>query len=90
MVRFISRPTLSLVEILPRLGRNQEALELSGALLAQQPALERAAELRLLRGNIYSEALKNRAAAAREYALAAAAQGPVGTEARRRMEALRP
>jgi hypothetical protein len=59
---------LSLVELLPRLGRFREALDESGALLAREPRHERAAELHLLRGNILRESFRDYRRAEREYA----------------------
>jgi ferric-dicitrate binding protein FerR (iron transport regulator) len=48
---------LSIVQLLAAAGRHGEALEESAALLARRSSPERAAELRLLRGNLYREAL---------------------------------
>jgi hypothetical protein len=64
---------LSIVELLPRLGRFQEALAESAALLAAHPHGERTAELHRLRGNIYRDALGDPASAKREYELAGGA-----------------
>jgi hypothetical protein len=61
---------LSIVELLPRLGRFQEALDESAAFLAAHPRGERTAELRRLRGNIYRDGLKDPVGAQREYELA--------------------
>jgi hypothetical protein len=59
---------LTLVELLPRLGRFREALDESAALLARDPQHERAAELRLLRGNILRESFNDYERAGLEYA----------------------
>jgi TolA-binding protein len=59
---------LTLVELLPRLGRFREALDKSAALLSQHPRHERAAELHLLRGNILRESFEDHARAGVEYA----------------------
>jgi hypothetical protein len=59
---------LTLVELLPRLGRYQEALDESGALLSHDPRHERAAELHLLRGNLLRESFRDYPRAALEYA----------------------
>ena len=64
---------LSIVELLPRLGRHREALERANALLSIQPQGERLAELHLLRGHIYREQLGDCASAERAYAAALAA-----------------
>jgi hypothetical protein len=60
---------LSIVELLPRLGRFQEALAESADFLAAHPHGERTAELHRLRGDIYRQALKDPARAEHEYAL---------------------
>jgi TolA-binding protein len=59
---------LTLVELLPRLGRFREALAQSAALLSQHPRHERAAELHLLRGNVLRETFEDHARAGLEYA----------------------
>jgi ferric-dicitrate binding protein FerR (iron transport regulator) len=59
---------LTLVELLPQMGRFDEALDESEALLARDPRHERAAELHLLRGNILRESFRDYARAAGEYA----------------------
>ena len=59
---------LTLVELLPRLGRFREALDESEALLSRDPRHERAAELHLLRGNILRESFQDYGRAGREYA----------------------
>jgi hypothetical protein len=63
---------LSIVELLPVLGRFQQALDESAALLATSPVPERRAELHRLRGDVYRDGLGDTAAAMREYALARA------------------
>ncbi|MEA2698204.1 MAG: hypothetical protein QOI66_2475 [Myxococcales bacterium] len=62
---------LSIVELLARTGRYYQALDDSAALLARAGNAERAAELHLLRGNIYREALSDLTRAAQEYTQAA-------------------
>ncbi|MEA2700103.1 MAG: hypothetical protein QOI66_4374 [Myxococcales bacterium] len=79
---------LSLVEILPRLGRHQEALAQAARLLTDPAAAPRRAEIHLLRGNIFRLALGDRAAAIDEYRAAAAGDGKAADEARRRIEAM--
>ena len=61
---------LSAVEVLTKLARYREALDESASLLASRPGMERADELRLLRGNLYREALGDLRHAADEYELA--------------------
>ena len=73
---------LSLIDLLPRLRRHDEALTESARLLAEMPQLERAAELHLLRGNVYREAKSDCRLALREYAKAEAADSPAGADAR--------
>jgi tetratricopeptide (TPR) repeat protein len=72
---------VSLLELLPRLGRAGEALADSERLLATAAGRERALELRLLRGNIYRELLRDFGRAEVEYAPAAADRGATGDEA---------
>jgi hypothetical protein len=62
--------TLSIVELLSRLGRFPEALAESGAFLAAHPDSERAGELHRLRATIYRDVLADPARAAGEDALA--------------------
>jgi hypothetical protein len=62
---------LSIVELLARTGRYYQALDDSAALLAGPENGARAAELHLLRGNIYREALSDLTRAAQEYKQAA-------------------
>jgi len=61
---------LSIVQLLAAAGRHGEALEESAALLARGSSPERAAELRLLRGNLYRQALGDLTRAEYEYRLA--------------------
>jgi ferric-dicitrate binding protein FerR (iron transport regulator) len=63
---------LSIVELLPVLGRYQQALDESAALLAASPGAQRRAELHRLRGDVYRDGLGDTAQAQREYALAGA------------------
>jgi ferric-dicitrate binding protein FerR (iron transport regulator) len=72
---------LSLVEILPRLGRHREALAETDRLLADPEAQPRYPEIHLVRGNIYRLALGDRNAAAAEYRAAAAGSGATADEA---------
>jgi ferric-dicitrate binding protein FerR (iron transport regulator) len=72
---------LSLVELLPKLGRHAEALTESERLLATAAGRERATELRFLRGNIYREILRDYGDAEAEYASAARDRGATGDEA---------
>jgi ferric-dicitrate binding protein FerR (iron transport regulator) len=66
---------LSLVELLPKVGKYREALDESAAMLAGDLGRERASELRLLRGNVLRAGLDDCAAAEPEYAAAARADG---------------
>jgi TolA-binding protein len=68
---------LSIVELLPKLNRHREALDEVGRLLAAGPGRERAAELRVLRGNIYREVLEDFSRAERDYAAAEEALRPL-------------
>jgi tetratricopeptide (TPR) repeat protein len=68
---------LSIVELLPKLNRHQDALQEIGRLLAEDPGRERAAELHLMRGNIYREVLEDFGRAERDYAAVEAAQAPL-------------
>jgi hypothetical protein len=69
------------VELLARSGQAREALDGSAALLASAAGGERAAELHVLRGNIYRQTLGDPAAAEREYARAELSGGAAGAEA---------
>ena len=66
---------VSHVELLARSGRRQEALLESAHLLETETGRERAVELRLLRGGIYRNGLKDLRSAEREYAAAERAGG---------------
>lgn len=72
---------LTAIELLPRAGRHQEALDLSASFLRRHPRESRAAELHLLRGNILCESFADYPAAAREYAAAQSAAGASGDDA---------
>jgi hypothetical protein len=61
---------MSYLELLVQVGRSREALERSDALLQSQSGTERAAELRLLRGDVFRRKLRDLRAAEREYGLA--------------------
>ena len=61
---------MSQLELLLQLGRSEDALKQSEALLSSSSSGERAAELHLLRGHIYRKTQSRFAAAAREYELA--------------------
>ena len=65
--------SLSLAELLPKLGRYQEALDEAKAILRRRPAEARAAELHLLRGDVLRAGLGRCAAAEAEYLAAARA-----------------
>lgn len=71
---------LSIVELLPKLNRHREAIAEIGRLLGdgERPShgVERAAELHVLRGNIYREVLEDFARAERDYAAAEAERAP--------------
>jgi hypothetical protein len=62
---------LFIVQLLAATGRHREALDESAALLSRGGGPERAAELHLLRGNLYRESLADLPRAEREYRLAA-------------------
>jgi hypothetical protein len=72
---------LSRVEILGRLGRNDEALSESSRLLETPWGKERASGLHLLRGNVYRQSLHDFARAEAEYALLSDERGANGDEA---------
>jgi hypothetical protein len=76
------------VELLARLGHAREALASSAALLASPGGRERAAELHLLRGNVYRQDLADPLSAAREYEQAQAFGGAAARQARRWLEQL--
>jgi len=71
---------LSAVELLARLGRHRAALDASATLLQEGRVGERAAELHLLRGNLYRESLGDLARAATEYRLAAGGSSHKATD----------
>jgi hypothetical protein len=68
---------LSIVELLPKLNRHGEAIDEIGRLLAEGHGEERAAELHVLRGNIYREVLEDFVRAERDYAAAESSRAPV-------------
>jgi hypothetical protein len=72
---------MSRVEILGRLGRNDEALSESARLLDTPWGKERASDLHLLRGNLYRHSLRDFARAEAEYAHLSDERGPAGDEA---------
>jgi tetratricopeptide (TPR) repeat protein len=72
---------VSRVELLGRLGRNDEALAESARLLETPWGKERAADLHLLRGNLYRQSLHDFARAEAEYARISDERGPAGDEA---------
>jgi hypothetical protein len=72
---------VSILELLERLGRNDEALSESARLLETAWGKERALEIHLLRGNIYRQATRDFARAEAEYAHSADDSGPSGDEA---------
>jgi hypothetical protein len=72
---------LSVVELLPRLGQHQAALDESARLLAGPLEPGRRAELRLLRGNVWREVYGDCARGAGEYAEAGVDRGRIGDEA---------
>jgi hypothetical protein len=76
------------VELLARLGRAHEALVSSAELLASPRGHERAAELHLLRGNVFRQDLGDPASAAREYRAAEARGGAAAQQARRWLDQL--
>jgi FecR protein len=68
---------LSIVELLPKVNRHREALDEIGRLLAEEGrGEERAAELHVLRGNIYREVLEDFSRAEQDYAAAEEARAP--------------
>jgi hypothetical protein len=74
---------ISRVELLSQLGRGREALRESEALLDSASGRERAAELHVLRGNVFRHDLADLAAAILEYAQAEPFGGSLGAEASR-------
>ena len=73
---------LSIIELLPRLGRHADALAESEQFLTAHPKAERSGEIHLLRGNIYREVLRDLDDAEREYARGVESGGRVGDESR--------
>ena len=73
---------LSIIELLPRLGRHAEALAETQRFLAAHPGDERKGEIYLLRGNIYREAFRDLSHAQLEYAVGAVAKGRAGDDSR--------
>jgi tetratricopeptide (TPR) repeat protein len=73
---------LSIIELLPRLGRHADALAESERFLAAHPKAERNGEIHLLRGNIFREVLRDLDHAEREYAHAAESGGRFGDDGR--------
>jgi tetratricopeptide (TPR) repeat protein len=71
------------VELLSDLGQGRQALRESEALLASATGRERAAELHMLRGNIFRRELSDWKTAADEYAQAETFGGTAGAEATR-------
>lgn len=74
---------LSRVELLSGLGRSREALDEARALLGSANGKERAAELHVLRGNIFRRDLADFGQAALEYSKAETFGGSFGAEATR-------
>jgi hypothetical protein len=75
--------SITRVELLADLGRSREALDESLALLGSASGQERAAELHMLRGNVFRRDLADPASAAREYAKAEQFGGALAAEATR-------
>ena len=73
---------LSIIELLPRLGRHSEALVETDRYLATYATAERRGEIHLLRGNIFREVLHDLDKAEREYARGAEASGRNGDDCR--------
>jgi tetratricopeptide (TPR) repeat protein len=80
---------LATVRVLARLGRNEEALRESEALLEKPWGRENANELHLVRGRIYADRLQDFAHAATEFMALVGDPSPAGDEAEfRRAECL--
>jgi hypothetical protein len=75
--------SITRVELLSDLGRSREALSESEALLQSASGQERAAELHVLRGNVFRRDLSDWRSAAAEYAKAEALGGALAPEATR-------
>jgi hypothetical protein len=73
---------LSIIELLPRLGRHTEAMAETEQFLLAHPKAERRGEIHLLRGNIYREVLHDFQQAEREYARGAESGGSAGDDCR--------
>jgi hypothetical protein len=73
---------LSIIEILPRLGRHSDALAESERFLIAHPEAGRSGEIHLLRGNIFREALHDLNRAEHEYAQGAESGGRTGDDSR--------
>jgi len=71
---------LSIIEILPRLGRHTEVMAETEQFLSAHPKAERRGEIHLLRGNIFREVLHDLHQAEREYALGSELRGQVGDD----------
>jgi hypothetical protein len=75
--------SITRVDLLADLGRSREALNESETLLGSASGQERAAELHMLRGNVFRRHLADPASAAREYAKAEQLGGALSAEATR-------
>jgi hypothetical protein len=75
--------SITRVELLSDVGKSREALNESETLLASASGQERAAELHLLRGNIFRHDLSDFKSATAEYAKAEALGGALAAEANR-------
>jgi hypothetical protein len=77
------RPEVDLtrIELLPRVGEHRRALEESERILREHPDHERRRDLRLLRGNIFREALGDCQRAEPEYQVAVEGSGRVADDA---------
>lgn len=73
---------LSIIELLPRVGRHADAMTETSRFLAAHPNDLHRGEIRLLRGNILREVRRDLAAAEREYIQGGDAPGPAGDECR--------
>jgi len=73
---------LSIIELLPRLGRHAEAMTETERFLIAHPKAERRGEIHLLRGNIFREVLRDLGQAEREYAWGIESGGKVGDDCR--------
>lgn len=73
---------LSIIELLPRLGRHADALGETQRFLSGYPRDERTGEIHLLRGNIYREVFRDLSHAEAEYASGSSAKGRAGDDSR--------